>query len=71
MATGTYVLSVDWNNDGDFSDTGENITARTMKCEWRRGSSEKCLSKVTQCGKIHAYPWLPAVEITDCLRGTT
>ena len=38
MATGTYVLSVDWNNDGDFSDSGENITARTMQVEWRRGS---------------------------------
>ena len=38
MATGTYVLAVDWNNDGDFSDSGENITARTMKVEWRRGN---------------------------------
>ena len=38
MATGTYVLAVDWNNDGDFSDSGENITARTMKVEWKRGN---------------------------------
>ena len=38
MATGTYVLAVDWNADGDFSDSGENITARTMKCEWKRGN---------------------------------
>ena len=38
MATGTYVLAVDWNNDGDFSDTGEDITARTMKVEWKRGN---------------------------------
>ena len=38
MAVGTYVLVVDWNNDGDFSDSGENITARTMKLEWKRGN---------------------------------
>jgi len=38
MATGTYTLSVDWNNDGDFSDSGEDITARTMKLEWKRGN---------------------------------
>jgi hypothetical protein len=38
MAVGTYVLAVDWNNDGDFSDSGENITARTMKVEWKRGN---------------------------------
>jgi len=38
MATGTYVLAVDWNNDGDFSDSGEDITARTMKIEWKRGN---------------------------------
>ena len=37
MATGTYVLAVDWNNDGDYSDTGEDVTARTMKVEWKRG----------------------------------
>ena len=38
MATGTYVLAVDWNNDGDFSDTGENITARTLEVEYSRGN---------------------------------
>ena len=38
MATGTYVLAVDWNNDDDFSDSGEDITARTMKLEWKRGN---------------------------------
>ena len=38
MATGTYVLAVDWNNDGDFSDSGEDITARTMSLEWKRGN---------------------------------
>ena len=38
MAKGTYVLAVDWNNDGDFSDSGEDITARTMNIEYTRGS---------------------------------
>ena len=38
MPTGTYVLAVDWNNDGDFSDSGEDITARTMNVEWKRGN---------------------------------
>ncbi len=38
MARGTYVLAVDWNGDGDFSDTGEDVTARTLSCEWRRGN---------------------------------
>ena len=38
MAVGTYVLAVDWNNDDDFSDSGEDITARTMKVEWKRGN---------------------------------
>ena len=38
MARGTYVLAVDWNNDGDFSDSGEDITARTLNVEWKRGN---------------------------------
>ena len=38
MAKGTYVLAVDWNNDGDWSDSGENITARTLNIEFRRGN---------------------------------
>ena len=38
MPNGTYVLAVDWNNDGDFSDTGEDITSRTLDIEFTRGS---------------------------------
>ena len=38
MAKGVYVLAVDWNNDGDFSDSGEDITARTMNIEFTRGN---------------------------------
>jgi len=28
---GLYKLEVDWNGDGDYSDTGEDITARTIR----------------------------------------
>ena len=38
MSRGEYVLAVDWNGDDDFSDTGEDVTARTLQCEWKRGS---------------------------------
>jgi len=38
MARGTYVLAIDWNGDSDFSDTGEDVTARTLSCEWKRGN---------------------------------
>lgn len=31
QATVTYTVQVDWNNDGDFSDTGEDVTARTLE----------------------------------------
>lgn len=33
----TYVLEVDWDNDGDFSDASENVTADTLTIETRRG----------------------------------
>ena len=35
MVVATYALLVDWDNDGDFLDTGEDVTART----WRVRSS--------------------------------
>ena len=38
MAKGSYVLAVDWNADNDFSDSGEDITARTLNIEFRRGN---------------------------------
>ena len=38
MSRGTYVLAIDWNGDDDFSDTGEDVTARTLSVEWRRGN---------------------------------
>ena len=38
MARGSYVLAIDWNGDGDFSDSGEDVTARTLSVEWKRGN---------------------------------
>ena len=37
MAKATWQVLVDWNNDGDYSDTGEDVTTRTLEMEWRRG----------------------------------
>lgn len=34
---GTYVVEVDWNNDADYGDTGEDITSRVLSVEWTRG----------------------------------
>ena len=38
MAKGVYVLAVDWGNDGSFTTSGDDITARTLNVEWRRGN---------------------------------
>ena len=38
MATGTYVLAVDWALDDSFTTSGDDLTARTMQVEWKRGS---------------------------------
>jgi hypothetical protein len=37
MAFATYTLQVDWNNDGDFGDAGEDVTARLLHVQWERG----------------------------------
>ena len=37
MPLATYTLQVDWNDDGDFADTGEDVTARLLHLEWERG----------------------------------
>lgn len=37
MATGTYIVEVDWNNDGTFTATGETVTSRTLHVEFTRG----------------------------------
>ena len=37
MATSNYNLFVDWNNDGDFDDSDENISSYVQRLEWERG----------------------------------
>lgn len=37
MPTGTYVVEVDWGNDGAFTGTGEAVTSRTLRVEFSRG----------------------------------
>lgn len=34
---GNYTIEVDWNNDGDFGDTGEDVTSRVRKVTYERG----------------------------------
>ena len=34
---GKYALLVDWNNDGDFTDTHDDVTSDTMSISWERG----------------------------------
>ena len=37
MATATYSIKVDWNNDGDFSDAGEDISSDVRSISFNRG----------------------------------
>lgn len=40
----TWQISVDWNNDGDFSDSGEDITAYVLNAQWRLGFDQPFMS---------------------------
>ena len=39
-ARATWQFLVDWNSDGDFSDTGEDISAYVMDAEWQLGMGD-------------------------------
>ena len=39
MVTATYGLYIDWNNDGDYADAGEDISADWMQIDVTRGYS--------------------------------
>ena len=32
-----YTLLVDWNNDGDFADSNDDITSDVLSLSWERG----------------------------------
>tara|TARA_R110000824_G_scaffold70157_2_gene180348 strand:- start:1867 stop:3432 length:1566 start_codon:yes stop_codon:yes gene_type:complete len=35
--SGSYTLLVDWNNDGDFTDSNDDISGDTLSLSWSRG----------------------------------
>jgi hypothetical protein len=37
MASGKYTVLVDWNNDGDFTDSNDDVTSNVMDISWTRG----------------------------------
>ena len=41
MADITYTVLVDWDNDGDYGDTGEDISARVLEAKWFRGRDDE------------------------------
>jgi len=56
MTVATYKLQVDWNNDGDWSDTGEDIAmgrVRSISCSFGRDRASQLTGK-SQAGKLRA-----------------
>jgi hypothetical protein len=43
MSFATYKLEIDWNNDGDFGDSGEDITEHLIDVECSRGRDKNSL----------------------------
>ncbi|MEO8609957.1 MAG: hypothetical protein ABI690_18835 [Chloroflexota bacterium] len=37
MSPPTYTVTLDWDDDGDFTDPGEDISADVLRLEWRLG----------------------------------
>lgn len=37
MVAATYLVRVDWDNNGVYTGTGEDVTARVLDIRWRRG----------------------------------
>lgn len=40
MPSATYTVAIDWDDDGDFTDPGENITADVLHMTWRLGLAQ-------------------------------
>ena len=56
MVKPTYTLEVDWDNDGDFLDTGEDVSSRISSMEWRRGRDYASqLNGRSVAGKLTAF----------------
>lgn len=53
MARATYLVSVDWNNDGVYTGTGENVSARVRRLEFWRGRDF-----ASQLGASSSAGWL-------------
>lgn len=55
MAQGTYVFEVDWDDNGSFTDTGEDVTARTLSLRFARGrDNSSSLSARSVAGRLFA-----------------
>jgi hypothetical protein len=55
MVKPTYDLRVDWDNDGDFLDTGEDVSSRVARLEWQRGrDNASALTGRSISGKLTA-----------------
>jgi len=48
--TASYTLSIDWNNDGDFGDAGEDVSDDLMDAMIRRGFNDP-LARVAGVGR--------------------
>ena len=56
MVVATYKLQVDWNNDGDWGDTGEEIDmgrVRGITCSFGRDRASQLTGK-SKAGKLTA-----------------
>ena len=53
--SGSYTLLVDWNNDGDFTDSNDDISGDTLSVTWSRGRDyASALQGRSVAGKLSA-----------------
>jgi hypothetical protein len=62
MSPATYIVAIDFDDDGDFTDSGENITADVLRLEWRLGMTAPydslaapIAARITVCNLSRAY----------------
>ena len=56
MSIATYEVCIDWNNDADFSDSLENITADVKELRWQRGRDKRLGSATASTLEITIHP---------------